>query len=155
MNYKKIMQKIMTELTQYKGEIDKFTAGYQEERKRFNEEMEAAKGKFTDSYIQECYANWKPKLDFAGLINMSRERHAKNVEKYISQLEQQLNNYFRTPADANFCATITAIASIGNLTNREFSLLQGASGGYWGLRLLHELGISRTKTEQRGVLERV
>ena len=154
MNYKKIMQRIFAELSMYKQEIDKFAADYQSEYKKFDEEMRAAEGKFTESYIRESRQNWKPRLDYAGLISMARETHSKNVAGCISQLEQQLNDYFRTPADANFCATLTAIKALGvNLSNREFSLLQESSNGYLGRRLLNELAVTRAKTEQAAELK--
>jgi len=154
MNHKKIMQKIFSELKMYKQEIDKLASDYQLERKKFDEEMEAAKGKYTESFIAESRANWKPRLDYAGLVNMARETHSKNVTRCISQLEQQLNDYFRAPADANFCATLTAIKALGvNLSNREFSLLQESANGYVGRRLLNELAVTRTKTERAAELK--
>lgn len=154
MNYKKIMQKILAELSMYKSEIDKLAISYQEECKRFDKEMEAAEGKFTESYIAETRANWKPRLDYAGLISMARETHSGNVARCITQLEQQLGDYFRTPADANFCATLTAIKALGvNLSNREFSLLQESANGYVGRRLLNELAITRMQTEQAAELK--
>ena len=154
MNYKKIMQKILAELSMYKSEIDKLAISYQEECKRFDKEMEAAEGKFTESYIAETRANWKPRLDYAGLISMARETHSGNVARCISQFEQQLGDYFRTPADANFCATLTAIKALGvNLSNREFSLLQESANGYVGRRLLNELSITRMQTEQAAELK--
>lgn len=154
MNYKKIMQKILAELSMYKSEIDKFAADYQSERAKFDEEMEAAKGKFTESYIAETRANWKPSKNYSGLVKMARETHSKTVTRCISQLEQYLNDYFKTPADANFCATLTAIKALGvNLSNREFSLLQESANGYVGRRLLNQLATTRTQTEQAAELK--
>lgn len=154
MNYKKSMQKILAELSMYKSEIDKFAADYQAERRKFDEEMEAAKGRFTPEYIQETRANWKPRLDYAGLISMARETHSKNVTKHISQLEQQLNDYFGKPADANFCSTLVAVKELGlNLSNHEFSLLQESANGYVGRRLLNQLATTRTQTEQAAELK--
>lgn len=154
MNYKKIMQKIFTELKMYKSEIDKFAAEYQAEHEKFNEEMEAAEGKFTESYIAETRANWKPSKNYFGLVKMARETHSKTVMGCISQLEQQLNDYFRAPADANFCATLNSIKLLGvTPDNLELKLLQETSGGYWGRKLLNHLAISRTKTEQAAELK--
>lgn len=154
MNYKKIMQKILAELSMYKSEIDKFAADYQAERRKFDEEMEAAEGKFTESYIAETRANWKPSKNYFGLVKMARETHSKTVMGCISQLEQQLNDYFRAPADANFCATLNSIKLLGvTPDNLELKLLQETSGGYWGRKLLNHLAISRTKTEQAAELK--
>lgn len=154
MNYKKIMQKIFAELKMYKSEIDKFAADYQAERRKFDEEMEAAEGKFTESYIAETRANWKPSKNYSGLVKMARETHSKTVMGCISQLEQQLNDYFRAPADANFCATLNSIKLLGvTPDNLELKLLQETSGGYWGRKLLNHLAISRTKTEQAAELK--
>lgn len=154
MNYKKIMQKIFAELKMYKSEIDKLATDYQSERKKFDEEMEAAKGKYTESFIAESRANWKPRLDYAELVNMARETHSKTVTRCISQLEQQLNDYFKTPADANFCATLNSIKLLGvTPDNLELKLLQETSGGYWGRKLLNHLAIYRTKTEQAAELK--
>lgn len=154
MNYKKSMQKILAELSMYKSEIDKFAADYQAERRKFDEEMEAAEGKFIESYIAETRANWKPRLDYARLIGMARETHSKNVTKHISQLEQQLNDYFGKPADANFCSTLVAVKELGlNLSNHEFSLLQESANGYIGRRLLNQLATTRTQTEQAAELK--
>lgn len=154
MNYKKIMQKILGELKMYKSEIDKLAADYQSERGKFNEEMEAAEGKFTESYIAETRANWKPSKNYSGLVKMARETHSKTVMGCISQLEQQLNDYFRAPADANFCATLNSIKLLGvTPDNLELKLLQETSGGYWGRKLRNHLAISRTKTEQAAELK--
>lgn len=148
------MQEILAELSMYKSEIDKLGADYQSEYKKFDEEMRVAEGKFTPEYIQESRHNWKPRLDYAGLISMARETHSKTVTRCISQLEQHLNEYFRAPADANFCATLTAIKALGvNLSNREFSLLQESANGYVGRRLLNELAVTRAKTEQAAELK--
>lgn len=154
MNYKKIMQKILTELSMYKSEIDKFAADYQAERRKFDEEMEAAEGKFTESYIAETRANWKPSKNYSGLVKMARETHSKTVMRCILQLEKQLNDYFRAPADANFCATLNSIKLLGvTPDNLELKLLQETSGGYWGRKLLNHLAISRTNTEQAAELK--
>lgn len=65
-----------------------------------------------------------------------------------------MDSYFQIPIGSGFAATVAAIKALGvTPNNREFDLLQGSSGGYWGRRLLNELAISRTKTEQGAELE--
>lgn len=154
MTYRKIMKNITKELKEYKSEIDQFASSYQTERKKFEDELEAMRGKFTESYIGEYRKSWKTKVDYVALIETARTKHQQNVNQGIEQIEQWLNDYFRTPAPADFCATITALKATGvALSNLEFSILQGMPNGYFGQRLLNELAVSRTKTEQRAELE--
>lgn len=85
---------------------------------------------------------------------MAREKHQKIALAYIDQIQKELDSYFQIPVDSAFAATVSAIKTLGvTLNNKEFEVLQGAAGGFWGLRLLNELGTSRTKMEQRAELE--
>ena len=93
-------------------------------------------------------------MEYGKLIELARTTHGKIVTGYLDEIEEEMNAYFCTPVNADFASSLVAINALGvNLTNREFSILQSAKNGYLGQRLLNELAISRTKTEQRGVLE--
>lgn len=154
MKYQAYMKKILQQLTEYKGTVDALATSYQLEVARREEELTGTKGKYTDSYIEEARRNWKPTKDYSGEIGMAREKHQKIALAYIDQIQKELDSYFQIPVDSGFAATVTAIKALGvTPNNREFDLLQGASGGYWGRRLLNELAISRTKTEQGAALE--
>lgn len=154
MNYQKIMQKIMEQLTAYKGEVDEMAVSYVAEKSKHEKELEGMRGKYTESYIEESRKNWEPKADYGKIISLARETHGKIAENYLEKAKSELDRYFQVPVGSGFAATVTAVNALGvTLNNREFEVLQGASGGYWGLRLLNELGTSRTKPEQRTVLE--
>ena len=154
MKYQKYMKKVMEQLTGYKGTVDTLATSYQLEVARREEELTGTKGKYTDEYIKESRRNWKSSKDYSGEISRSREKHQKIALAYIDQIPKELDSYFQIPVDSGFAATVTAIKALGvTPNNREFDLLQGASGGYWGRRLLNELAISRTKTEQGAELE--
>ena len=154
MKYQKFMKKVMEQLTEYKGTVDTLATSYQLEVAKREEELTGTKGKYTDEYIKESRRNWKPSKDYSGEISRSREKHNKIALAYIDQIQRELDSYFQIPVDSGFAATVTAIKALGvTPNNREFDLLQGASGGYWGRRLLNELAISRTKTEQGAELE--
>ena len=154
MKYQKFMKKVMEQLTEYKGVVDTLSTSYQSEVAKREEELTGARGKYTDEYIAESRRNWKPKMDYSKAISMAREKHQKIALAYIDQIQKELDSYFQIPVDSGFAATVTAIKALGvTPNNREFELLQGASGGYWGRRLLNELAVSRTKTEQRAELE--
>ena len=149
MKYQKFMKKVMEQLTGYKGTVGTLATSYQLEVARREEELTGTKGKYTDEYIKESRRNWKSSKDYSGEISRSREKHQKIALAYIDQIPKELDSYFQIPVDSGFAATVTAIKALGvTPNNREFDLLQGASGGYWGRRLLNELAISRTKTEQ-------
>ena len=154
MKYQKFMKKVMEQLTEYKGIVDTLATSYQLEVAKREEELTGTKGKYTDEYIKESRRDWKPSKDYSGEISRSREKHQKIALAYIDQIQRELDSYFQIPVDSGFAATVTAIKALGvTPNNREFDLLQGASGGYWGRRLLNELAISRTKTEQGAELE--
>jgi len=148
------MRKIMEQLTEYKGIVDSLSSSYLEERAKHEKELEGMRGKYTPEYIEESRRNWKPSKDYAGLIATAREKYQKNAIAYIDKIKAEMDGYFQIPVDSGFAATVTAVKSLGvTLNNREFEVLQSASGGYWGLRLLNELGVSRTKTELGAELE--
>lgn len=154
MKYQKFMKKVMQQLGEYKGTVDTLATSYQLEVARREEELTGTEGKYTDEYIKESRRNWKPKMDYGKAINTAREKHQKVALAYIDQIQKESDSYFQIPVDSGFAATVTAIKALGvTPNNREFDLLQGASGGYWGRRLLNELAISRTKTEQGAELE--
>lgn len=154
MKYQAFVKKIMEQLTEYKGVIDSLSTSYLAEKQKLEEELTGERGKYTDSYIEEARKNWKPSKDYSGEISKAREKHKKIAFAYIEQIQKELDSYFQIPVDSGFAATVTAIKALGvTPNNREFDLLQGASGGYWGRRLLNELAISRTKTEQGAELE--
>lgn len=154
MKYQKFIKKVMEQLTEYKETVDTLATSYQLEVAKREEELTGTKGKYTDEYIKETRLNWKPSKDYSGEISRSREKHNKIALAYIDQIQRELDSYFQIPVDSGFAATVTAIKALGvTPNNREFDLLQGASGGYWGRRLLNELAISRTKTEQGAELE--
>lgn len=154
MKYQAFMKKIMQQLTEYKGVVDTLSISYQSEVAKREKEFEEMSGKYTDEYIKESRQNWKPSKDYSGEIGVAREKHQQIAGAYIAQIEKELDSYFQIPVDSGFAATVTAIKALGvTPNNREFELLQGASGGYWGRRLLNELAVSRTKTEQRAELD--
>lgn len=154
MKYKKYIQEIMQELKQYKDKVDEMATAYTAEKTKFEKSLEDMRGKYTPEYIEDSRKNWKPKINYRGLIDFAREVHQTNSMSYFDKIKSEIDGYFQIPVDNGFAATVTAVKSLGvTLNNREFELLQGASGGYWGLRLLNELGVSRTKTEQRAELE--
>lgn len=154
MKYKKFMEKIMENLMEFKEMVDKATISYAEEKRKLEEKLQEMEGKYTSEFIAESRRNWNPRKDYAKEISKAREKHKKIANAYISKIEKEINEYLQIPVDSGFAATVTAIKALGvTPNNREFELLQGASGGYWGRRLLNELAVSRTKTEQRGELE--
>lgn len=154
MQYKKYTKKILRELNQYKGEIDKLVASFSAEKAAHEKELKDMEGRFLPEFIEQSRRDWKPKTNYKGIIDFARETHREIAMSYFDKIKSELDGYFQIPVDSGFAATVTAIKSLGvTLNNREFELLQGTGGGYWGLRLLNELGVSRTKTEQRTELE--
>lgn len=153
MKYQTFMRKIMQELGEYKGIVDTLSSSYMAEKTTHEEELQEMQGKYTEEYIAERRKSWKPSKDYSGEISKAREKHQGIVNAYIDQIQRELDSYFQIPVDSGFAATVTAIKALGvTPNNREFELLQGASGGYWGRRLLNELAVSRTKTEQAAEL---
>ncbi|MDE7430661.1 MAG: hypothetical protein K2N34_01900 [Lachnospiraceae bacterium] len=154
MKYQKNLQKIMQELSQYKSEVDEMATAYIAEKTKHEKQLQSMEGKYTESYITEERRNWKPKVNYRGVIDLARETHRKIAMSYFDKIKSEMDGYFQIPVDSGFASTVSAIKAVGvTLNNREFELLQGASGGYWGRRLLNELAVSRTKTEQGTELE--
>lgn len=154
MKYQKNLQRIMQELSRYKEKVDEMATAYVTEKTRFEKSLEDMRGKYTPEYIEESRKNWQPKMNYRGLIDFAREVHQKNAMSYFDKIKSELDGYFSAPVNADFASTLVAVKTLGlNLTNYEFSLLQSSSNGYMGRRLLNELAVSRTKTEQRAELE--
>lgn len=154
MKYQKYMQEIMEQLTEYKTKVDEIAISYVSEKQKHEKQLENMDGKYTESYMAEERRNWKPKINYRGLIDFAREVHQKNAMDYFDKIKSEMDGYFQIPVDSGFASTVSAIKAVGvTLNDREFKLLQGASGGYWGRRLLNELAVSRTKTEQGAELE--
>ncbi len=150
MKYQKFMKRILQELTEYKGTVDTLAISYQSEVARREEELTGAKGKYTDEYIAESRRNWKPSKDYSGEISAEREKHKKNALAYLDQIQKEMDGYFQVPVNPSFASTVTALKTVGaKISNREFQLLQGASGGYWDRKLLSELGANRTKKDDK------
>lgn len=150
LNYKKLMKKIMEQLQQYEKEVNELATSYATEKARHEKHLEGMEGKYTPEFVEQSRRDWKPSIDYKKVIDLARESHRKIAMSYFDKIKSELDGYFQIPVDSGFANTVSAIKAVGvTLTNREFELLQGVSGGYWGLRLLNELGISRTKTEQR------
>lgn len=150
MKYQKFMKRILQELTEYKGTVDTLAISYQSEVARREEELTGAKGKYTDEYIAESRRNWKPSKDYSGEISAEREKHQKNALAYLDQIQKEMDGYFQVPVNPSFASTVTALKTVGaKISNREFQLLQGASGGYWDRKLLSELGANRTKKDDK------
>lgn len=154
MNYQKLLKRILGQLSEYKGVIDNLSTCYLADKKKHEEELARMEGVYTPGYIEEYKKNWKPVRDYSGEISTAREKASRIADSCLEKIKKELDDYFCVPVSAGFSATVTAVKSLGvTLNNREFELLQKASGGYWGLRLLNELGVSRTKTEQAAVLD--
>lgn len=155
MTYQKFMKKIMEELQKYKLILDEISDSYLAEVRAREDQLEEMQGKFLPEYIKEFRENWKPKTNYAEIIEKARTKHQKIADSHFDQIKKELDAYFRTPVDPGFSATVSAAKNLGlTLSNREFEILQGAANGYWNLRLLNELGVSRTKPEQKAVLEK-
>lgn len=150
MKYQLFMKKVMKQLTEYKGVIDTLSTSYQSEVARREEELTGARGKYTDEYIAESRRNWKPKMDYGKAVSMAREKHQKIALAYIDQIQNEMDGYFQVPVNPSFASTVTALKTVGaKISDREFQLLQGASGGYWDRKLLSELGANRTQKDNK------
>ena len=146
MKYQSFIKKIMEQLTEYQGVIDSLSTSYLAEKQKLEEELTGAKGKYTDEYIKESRRNWKPSKDYSGEISKAREKHQNIALAYLDQIQKELDSYFQVPVNPSFASTVTALKAVGaKINNREFQLLQGASGSYWDRKLLSELAISRTE----------
>lgn len=154
MKHRVFMGKVMKVLAEYKGIADSLAVAYAKEKTEFEEDLRQGEGKYTQEYMDAARRNWKPKADYGKQLSAARQRGQKIADAYLNGIQEEMDGYFRIPVDSGFAATVTAIKGMGiTLNNREFSLLQDASKGYWGLRLLNELAVSRAKERQVAVME--
>lgn len=154
MKHRAFMGKVMKALTEYKGIADNLAVAYTKEKAEFEEDLAQGMGKYTQEYMDAARQNWRPKTDYGKLLSAARQRGQKIADVYLKGIEEEMDGYFQIPVDSGFAATVTAIKSMGvTLNDREFGLLQNASKGYWGLRLLNELAVSRAKEKQVAVME--
>ena len=82
MNYKNYFEKTMEAMKEYKKSVDVLIPQYQAEVSRHNAELESMKGKYTDSYIAEERAKWKPSKDYQRLLDAEREKRSSITEHY-------------------------------------------------------------------------
>lgn len=154
MKHRAFMGKVMKALTEYKGIADNLAMAYAKEKAEFEEDLAQGEGKYTQEYMDAARRNWNPKTDYGKQLSAARQRGQKVADAYLNGIQEEMDGYFQIPVDSGFAATVTAIKSMGvTLNNREFSLLQDASKGYWGLRFLNELAVSRAKEKQVAVME--
>ena len=154
MKHRAFMGKVMKALTEYKGIVDDLAAAYTKEKVAFEEGLAQGVGKYTQEYMDASRRNWKPKTDYGKQLSAARQRGKKIADAYLNGIQEEMDGYFQIPVDSGFAATITAVKNMGiTLNNREFSLLQDASKGYWGLRLLNELAVSRATERQVATME--
>lgn len=111
-------------------------------------------GKYTEEYIKQCRRSWTPKTDYASKIKSARTKHQSAATKYFDEIKKEVDVFFQIPVDSGFSSTIMAIKNLEIVpNNKEIELLQGAAKGYWNQRILHEIGVSRTKEGQRVAIE--
>lgn len=150
MKYQKTMKKVMEQLTEYKATVDGVAERYLYDKGKFEEELRQMQGKYTPEYIEESRRNWKPREEYGEIVRMAREKCQGNANALIDQIQKEMDAYFQIPVNPAFASTVTALKTVGaKINNREFQLLQGASGGYWDRKLLSELATSRTKKTEK------
>lgn len=155
MGYQSIMKKIMQQLTEYKDVVDALSASYQSEVEKREKEFEEMRGKYTDEYVKKRRQSWKPEIDYSKAIGEEREKHQRIALAYVDQAKKEMDAYFQVPVNPAFASTVTALKTVGaKISNREFQLLQSASGGYWDRKLLSELSANRTKKDEEVKLNR-
>lgn len=89
-------------------------------------------------------------MDYGEAISIAREKHQKVALAYLDQIQKEMDGYFQVPVNPSFASTVTALKTVGaKISDREFQLLQGASGGYWDRKLLSELAVNRTKKDDK------
>ena len=86
MNYKNYFEKTMEAMKEYKKSVDVLIPQYQAEVSRHNAELESMKGKYTDSYIAEERAKWKPSKDYQRLLDAEREKRSSITEHYLGKI---------------------------------------------------------------------
>lgn len=144
------MKKIFQQLTEYKNIIDDLSILYQAEKDQFEEELNQMQDNYTKEYTLRLRKDWKPSRDYSGEIGRAREKHQKIALAYIDQIQKEMDGCFQAPVNPSFASTVTALKTVGaKISNREFQLLQGASGGYWDRKLLSELGANRTQKDNK------
>lgn len=154
MKHKAFMGKVMEQLREYKGIADRLAVAYAREKAEFEAELKSMENVYLPEHIEESRRNWEPKTDYGKQLSVARQRGQKVADAYLNGIEEEMDSYFQIPVDSGFAATVTAIKSVGvTLNNQEFSLLQDASKGYWGLRLLNELAVSRSTERQVTTME--
>lgn len=149
MKHHMLMKKIIKQLSEFKAEVDKISLEYAAEREVHEKQLKDMTGKYTPTFIEESRRKWKPETDYAEKINAVRKEHEVPAMTYFGKIKTEIDQYFQTPVESGFVNTLTAVKMLDvRLKSQEFEVLQGAAGGYWGLRLLQELAISRTSTGQ-------
>ena len=146
MKYKNYLEKINNALVKHKTEIDKMIAIRSAELQTHNTELEKMKGVYTEQYIEQYKANWKPKANYASVIKKSSDETVAETELYLSKIKKSLDGFFDSPVRADFANKINAISLTGlGLKDREFALLTESATNYMEMRLVQHLAESRTK----------
>lgn len=149
---KKIQQyfnKVMAELNAYKTVVDAFIPQYQAEVKKHEAFLAGMKGKYTEQYIEQQRAAWKPKTNYSDVIASEREKHRASADFYISLMKKDLDSFFNSPVRTEFANKVTAIKLTGlQLSDAEFRLLQESATTYLERRLLGQLAADRTHSER-------
>lgn len=148
MKYQKNVKKISTALAKYKTDVDTLEGLYKIECKKVKSEAERMRGKWTNEYIDKYISEHNPDSSFKTRLQKARAEAEPIVLDSLDRIQKSLDSYFNAPIKPDFANKIMSIKLSGlQLSDLEFSILQGSATSYMERRLLNQLAESRTKKD--------
>lgn len=146
----KLMEKIDSELLDYRTRIDNLVEAHNGAKSAAEQECAKMRGKWNDDYIQQYRTEQQKRSieEAQRKMQQFREKTSQYVQLSLNQLNTEIDKLFNSPIDPDFSRKINAITLSGlTLTDSEFALLKKQAHGFAELRLLKQIAESRTRQE--------
>lgn len=125
MNFNTTMETIKAKLKEYADCVDAFASLYRQELNDFEKKLEGMKGTYTDDYIQQTRANWKPHTDFVLEMSAKREEARNDIQFYLDYIENQMNRFYGGSLSMEIANKLTTAKALDiRLTEGELRILQ-------------------------------
>ena len=146
MKYKNYIEKITTELSRHRSDVDKVKDIYNAELSGHKQQVENMRKIYKEEFIEEYHKNWSPKVDYENCIKNSSKKAYLECEFYLDKIKAEMDKFFNTPIRKEYADKIQSISGSGMvLKDREIEMLLKDATNYLELRLLEPLAESRTR----------
>lgn len=148
MRYKNTVQLIEKKLKNYVSFVNEREKTYIQREKQFNNKLHEMRtsNKYTAGYIAEYASFGFETSDLTEQVLTEQKKVMEELKLSLKVIQKELDTFFNAPISAEFASKINSIKTLGlQLSDKEFELLQKEAHTYMEMRLIDQLGKTRTK----------